>query len=79
MAHMGEVIQYLDGLLDIDGFDDYCPNGLQVPGADEVTVVATGVSAHRELFEQATRLGRSWWSRTTACSGTSTRARCRPP
>ena len=23
--------------------------------------------------------GRSWWSRTTACSGTSTRARCRPP
>ena len=57
MAHMGEVIQYLDGLLDIDGFDDYCPNGLQVPGADEVTVVATGVSAHRELFEQASRLG----------------------
>jgi dinuclear metal center YbgI/SA1388 family protein len=57
MAHLGEVLQYLDGLLDIDGFDDYGPNGLQVPGADEVSVVATGVSAHRELFEHASRLG----------------------
>ena len=57
MAQLGEVIQYLDGLLDIDGFDDYGPNGLQVPGADEVRAVVTGVTAHRELFEHASRLG----------------------
>ena len=57
MAHLGEVIQYLDGLLDIDGFEDYGPNGLQVPGTDEVSAVATGVTAHLELFEHASRLG----------------------
>ena len=36
---------------------DYGPNGLQVPGAEEVTLVATGVSAHRELFERAAEAG----------------------
>ena len=43
-------------------FEDYGPNGLQVPGPDEVDVVATGVSAHRELFEGAAAAGASWWS-----------------
>ena len=43
----------LDRLLAPERFADYCPNGLQVPGAEEVTTVATGVSAHLELFERA--------------------------
>src|SRR3954452_19348845 len=47
------MVAHLDELLDPGVFDDYGPNGLQVPGADEVDVVATGVSAHRELFERA--------------------------
>lgn len=37
----------------MDAFDDYGPNGLQVPGAAEVERVVTGVSAHRDLFERA--------------------------
>jgi dinuclear metal center YbgI/SA1388 family protein len=57
MAQLTEVISYLDELLDAQNFRDYGPNGLQVPGADEVSVVVTGVSAHRELFEQAAALG----------------------
>jgi len=57
MAHLGDVISYLDELLAVGEFRDYGPNGLQVPGAEEVTVVATGVSAHRELFEHASSLG----------------------
>lgn len=57
MATSGEIIGYLDALLDADGFEDYGPNGLQVPGAAEVTTVATGVSAHRELFERARDAG----------------------
>jgi dinuclear metal center YbgI/SA1388 family protein len=57
MAQLGDVISYLDELLAIGEFQDYGPNGLQVPGAEEVTVVATGVSAHRELFEHASRVG----------------------
>jgi dinuclear metal center YbgI/SA1388 family protein len=57
MAARDELIAYLDELLDPASFDDYGPNGLQVPGAAAVTVVATGVSAHRELFEAAARAG----------------------
>jgi dinuclear metal center YbgI/SA1388 family protein len=56
-AARDEIIGYLDELLDVDAFDDYGPNGLQVPGADEVRLVATGVSAHRELFLRAAEAG----------------------
>jgi dinuclear metal center YbgI/SA1388 family protein len=51
------LISFLDELLDSPGRADYGPNGLQVPGADEVDLVVTGVSAHRELFEQAAAAG----------------------
>jgi dinuclear metal center YbgI/SA1388 family protein len=57
MAHLNEIVSYLDELLDAADFPDYGPNGLQVPGAEAVTIVATGVSAHRELFEQAAAAG----------------------
>ena len=48
-----DVLQEIDRLLEPARFQDYCPNGLQVPGATDVTTVATGVSAHAELFELA--------------------------
>ena len=57
MAERDEIIAYLDDLLEIDAFTDYGPNGLQVPGAAEVSRVVTGVSAQRELFEQAAARG----------------------
>jgi dinuclear metal center YbgI/SA1388 family protein len=57
MSQLEEVIAYLDELLEITDFQDYCPNGLQVPGTSELSVVVTGVSAHRELFEQAAVAG----------------------
>ena len=53
MARTADLIAYLDGLLDAPSFDDYGPNGLQVPGTPETTTVLTGVSAHVELFERA--------------------------
>ena len=52
-----ELISYLDDLLDARGWPDYGPNGLQVPGAGQVDLVVTGVSAHRELFERAAATG----------------------
>jgi dinuclear metal center YbgI/SA1388 family protein len=52
-AQLAEILAYLDALLEPDRFDDYCVNGLQVPGPREVSTVATGVSAHAELFELA--------------------------
>jgi dinuclear metal center YbgI/SA1388 family protein len=48
-----EIIAELDRLLEPQRFDDYGPNGLQVPGARDVTTLATGVSANVELFELA--------------------------
>jgi dinuclear metal center YbgI/SA1388 family protein len=52
-AQLTDIIAELDSILQPDLFEDYCPNGLQVPGRDEVATVATGVSAHLELFERA--------------------------
>ena len=48
-----EIIAELDALLDSQRFEDYGPNGLQVPGPIEVETVATGVSANLQLFELA--------------------------
>jgi len=47
------ILAEADHLLDPTRFDDYCVNGLQVPGPDEVRTLATGVSAHAELFALA--------------------------
>jgi dinuclear metal center YbgI/SA1388 family protein len=57
MAGRDEVIAFCDELLDAGSFDDYGPNGLQVPGAPEVRKVITGVSAHLELLERARDAG----------------------
>ncbi len=48
-----DILDELDGILQPKRFQDYGPNGLQVPGSAEVTTVATGVSAQLELFELA--------------------------
>jgi dinuclear metal center YbgI/SA1388 family protein len=53
LAARDDIIGFLDELLDAGAWSDYGPNGLQVVGAAEVEHVATGVSAHRELFERA--------------------------
>jgi len=52
-ARLDDILRELEGLLDPAGFQDYCPNGLQVPGAEDVATVVTGVSATLELFERA--------------------------
>ncbi|MCL2770454.1 MAG: Nif3-like dinuclear metal center hexameric protein [Solirubrobacterales bacterium] len=52
-ALLRDILAELDRVLEPGRFDDYGPNGLQVPGREEVHTVATGVSAHAELFELA--------------------------
>ena len=51
------ILAEVDRLLEPDRFDDYGPNGLQVPGPVQVDVLATGVSAHAQLFELAAAAG----------------------
>jgi dinuclear metal center YbgI/SA1388 family protein len=55
MAQLRDLIRALDELLDPASFEDLGPNGLQVPGSDEVRRVITGVTAQRELVERAVR------------------------
>ncbi len=52
-AAISEVLAELERLLQPSRFEDYCVNGLQVPGPGTVETLATGVSANVELFELA--------------------------
>jgi dinuclear metal center YbgI/SA1388 family protein len=54
-AATADILLELDHLLEPARFDDYCVNGLQVPGREHVRTLATGVSAHAELFALAAR------------------------
>ncbi len=53
MAALTEVVAYLDRLLEPGRFQDYCPNGLQVEGREQVQRVVGGVTACRALIEAA--------------------------
>jgi putative NIF3 family GTP cyclohydrolase 1 type 2 len=57
VASREEIIGFCDDLLGAKGWEDYGPNGLQVPGSSEVSKLATGVSAHRELLQRAADSG----------------------
>jgi dinuclear metal center YbgI/SA1388 family protein len=53
MTSLQTIVDHLDSILDPAAYDDYGPNGLQVPGRDDVQTVVTGVSANVELFARA--------------------------
>jgi dinuclear metal center YbgI/SA1388 family protein len=53
LASLYEILDQLESLLAPSRFDDYGPNGLQIPGRETVETIATGVSANAELFERA--------------------------
>ena len=48
-----ELVSYLDDLLGSAKFRDYCPNGLQVEGRDEVQRIVVGVTASQALLDAA--------------------------
>jgi dinuclear metal center YbgI/SA1388 family protein len=50
---IADILAELDDVLEPARFEDYCVNGLQVPGPAQVHTIATGVSASAELFERA--------------------------
>jgi dinuclear metal center YbgI/SA1388 family protein len=57
LTKVTDILSWADELLEPGRFEDYGPNGLQVPGRDEVETVATGVSANLELLERARDTG----------------------
>ena len=57
MTRLTSIITALDERLTPADYQDLAPNGLQVPGPEEVTKVVTGVSAQRELIDRAVAEG----------------------
>lgn len=51
------LVNHLDGLLEPGKFRDYCPNGLQVEGRDEVRRIVAGVTASQALLDVAVARG----------------------
>ncbi|GAB1720173.1 MAG: Protein of unknown function DUF34 [Nitrosospira sp.] len=54
---LNELEAYLNKLLNIDQFRDYCPNGLQVEGRNEVWRVVSGVTASFDFLQTAILAG----------------------
>ena len=69
MIHTDALIAEADLLLAPQSFEDYGPNGLQVPNSRPVDTIVTSVSASAQLFEQAAEAGAQlvlvhhglWW------------------
>lgn len=48
-----EFEHYLNTLLKPEKIKDFCPNGLQIQGSDNITTIVTGVTATQALIERA--------------------------
>lgn len=53
MITAAEIAHHCDQLLDVQAFQDYCPNGLQVEGDRPVRRLVTGVTASQALIDAA--------------------------
>ena len=57
VAGRDEIVAYANALLEVERWPEFAPPGLQVVGAEEVTLLVCGVSSSRALFEQAADAG----------------------
>lgn len=57
MVECDKLVAYLDDLLQVKEFGDYCPNGLQVEGRPEVNKLVTGVTASQALLDASVDAG----------------------
>lgn len=57
MVELHELLQYTNELLEIERFNDYSPNGLQVEGRGEIKSIVSGVTASLELIDAAVDAG----------------------
>ncbi len=48
-----ELVRYCEDLLDVGLFRDYCPNGLQVEGTQQIKKIVSGVTASQSLLDEA--------------------------
>jgi dinuclear metal center YbgI/SA1388 family protein len=57
MTQRDNMVRWMNEYLDAEGFDDYCPNGLQIEGVSEINRVVIGVSASQTLFQASQEEG----------------------
>jgi dinuclear metal center YbgI/SA1388 family protein len=57
MAKRTDIVRTLNQWLTPENFQDYCPNGLQVEGSDEVTRIVSGVTASQSFIDAAVEAG----------------------
>ncbi len=69
MITRSQLNDYYQALLRPETYADYCPNGLQVEGAEHIERIAFAVSATRDSINQAIETRPIPWSFITACSG----------
>jgi dinuclear metal center YbgI/SA1388 family protein len=53
MVDRSTLISYLNEQLQVNQFEDYAPNGLQVEGKNEINKIVTGVTANQALIDAA--------------------------
>lgn len=53
MVSLNELVGYCDALLEVDAYQDYCPNGLQVEGKGTLSRIICGVTASQALIDEA--------------------------
>jgi dinuclear metal center YbgI/SA1388 family protein len=52
-AKRDKIIEYLDKYLKVKDFEDYCNNGLQIEGKENISKIITGVSLSQRLINEA--------------------------
>ena len=57
MIQRNDLVNSLAELLNVQDFDDYCPNGLQVEGRVEISKIIGGVTASQALVDAAVAKG----------------------
>lgn len=57
MEKRDDLVDYINRTLDAASVEDYCPNGLQVEGKDEVNHLVSGVTASARFLESAIDAG----------------------
>ena len=53
MVALAQLVSHLEELLRVSQFSDYCPNGLQIEGCQEIHSLITGVTASADLIAAA--------------------------
>lgn len=57
MVQLADLLSYTQDILEVDRFQDYCPNGLQVQGNTEIKLLVSGVTASQAMIDAAIAAG----------------------